>query len=382
MTTKLNNHCKFPSIIGGKLKIMTNTKKNIDMSLIDREAIALIEEDSFRDRNLFFSGNSVVVESFRMLSSFDMLLLLQIVEYHQKMRNSELIEHKEYKITLDQEDKDLYKNDVFVKCFDDINSEEYEKANSIEDEDQQRQYILNLIQKKADEQNRKKYDMFAIERENYCIKIDVAELLQQRGLRNQIENREVIKNSLLNLFNTSFGFYFFKESISEKIAECKKGKKYIEWKEDVKEIFFKNRNRTKAFYRHVVEAIDIDNEIKNITIQINKGFLDYCQESRHFDYSCLLKLSLNSSKAFFINSSFANKEIISKEYLFDIMDLKYGQASKNLAKANEAIAELIEIGFLTKESRYDKSTGNFHIFQKREQVVKKPILKKNKKVAS
>lgn len=381
MTTKLNNHCNFPTILGGKLKIMTNQKNVVDLTHIDRDAIALIEEDSFRDRNLFFSGNSVVVESFRILSSFDMLLLLQIVEYHQKMKNSETTEHKEYKITLDQEDKDLYKNEIIVKCFDDINSEEYEKANSIENEDEQREYVLNLIQKKADEQNRKKFDMYAISRENYCIKIDVAELLKQRGLRNQIENRAVIKNSLLNLFNTSLAFYFFKDSVSEKIKEAKKGRKYIEWKEDVKDIFFKNKIRSKTFYRHIVEAIDIDQEINTITIQINKGFLDYCEESRHFDYSHLFELNLNSAKTFFINSSFAYKEILSKEYIFDIMDLRFKENCKNLKKANEAIAELIEIGFLTKESRYDKSTGNFHIFQKREEVVKKPIFKKNKKVS-
>lgn len=297
------------------------------------------------------------------------------------MKNSEITEHKEYKLTFDDEDKDLYKDEVIVKCFDDVNSEEFDTYNSIEDESEQKKYIYNLIQKKADEQNRKKFDMFAISRENYCIKIDVAELLKQRGIKNQIDHRNVIRNSLLNLFNTSLGFYFFKDSVSEKIKEVKKGRKYIEWKEDVKDIFFKNRNRSKTFYRHIVEAIDIDQEINTITIQINKGFLDYCEESRHFDYSHLMELSLNSAKAFFINSSFAYKEILSKEYVFDIMNLNYKEKYRNLKKANEAIAELIEIGFLTKESKYDKETENFHIFQKREEVVKKPIFKKNKKVS-
>ena len=143
MTTKLNNHCNFPNILGSKLKITNLMKKIQNTTSFD----VTVEEESFRDNNKFFSGNNVVIEQRRPVSSFDMLLLLQIVEYHQKYKTSELIEHKEYKITLDQEDKDLYKNEIIVKCFDDINSEEYEKANSIENEDEQREYVLNLIQK-------------------------------------------------------------------------------------------------------------------------------------------------------------------------------------------------------------------------------------------
>ena len=377
MLTKLNNHCNFPNILGSKLKITNLMKKIQNTTSFD----VTVEEESFRDNNKFFSGNNVVIEQRRPVSSFDMLLLLQIVEYHQKYKTSELIEHKEYKITLDQEDKDLYKNEIIVKCFDDINSEEYEKANSIENEEQQREYILNLIQKKADEQNRKKYDMFAVEKENYFIEIDTAELLKQRGIRNKLENRIVIKNSLFNLLDNILSFYFFKDSVAEKIKEAKKGKKYAEWKDEVKDIFIKNKHKTKQFHRHILENMSTDEEYNTIKIQINKGFLDYCSESQHFDYSHLMNLKLGSAKAFFINSSFAYKEILSKAYVFDLMDLKYKLNSRNLIEAVNSINELIKVGFLDEKSRYDKSTGNFYIYQKREQVVKKPTFKKLKKAS-
>lgn len=387
--TKLINQCKFPAMIAGKMKLTQVKSRKTDKDILSEEIdFELKENNDFLDKNLFFSGNTVVVEQRVPVSSFDLFLLLQIVEFHQKMKNSVILENKKYKRTFDDEDKQLYKNEVLTKCFNDIDSVEYETYNTlVENQEARKNYVLDLIQAKADEQNKIKWNMFAIEKENYYIEIDVIELLKARKIKNQIENREVIRNSLLNLFDASFCFYFLKDSIAEKIKDCKKGKKYAEWKDEVREIFNKNKSRTKQFHRHIIESFDVDNEITKIKIQVNKGFLDYCEESRHFDYTPFAALKSHSSKAFFTNCYFEKKDCMSKEYVFDIMDLKHSIDSRNVKNAILALEELVKIGFLDEKTTYDKKSGNFYIVKKQKastdnKVVKKSFIPKKLKKAS
>ena len=61
--TKLINQCKFPAMIAGKMKLTQVKSRKTDKDILSEEIdFELKENNDFLDKNLFFSGNTVVVE--------------------------------------------------------------------------------------------------------------------------------------------------------------------------------------------------------------------------------------------------------------------------------------------------------------------------------
>lgn len=370
MNTKktLNNFCKFPSILGGKLNL-SNTATSLN-EFVD------INSEDFVDKKFFFSGNSVVIEKSREITSFDMLLLLQILEFHQKYKTESVITDNElYKHSYTDEEKNKYLDYLKSYCQNE-GKEAYEE--SLKDLETKNRFLSNVIQMKVDEDNFKKFKIYAESRESYSIAINVADLLKARRLRNQIENRKIVENSLRRLFSTDLVYYFLDEKLQIKIKDIKKNKHYKDWKDEVKECFYKNKHKSHRFYRHIIESMDVKNDASEIYVRINKGFLDFCDESKYFNFDNLIKLKSDSAKAFYLNACFSYKEILSKEYMYDLMDLKSERDCKNLEQAKKAIKELQLIDFLTKDSCYNKTTKMFNVKLTETEKIKQGLINQAK----
>ena len=336
----LNNTLKFPSILG---KIDLETSKVVKNVLEDKYT---------------FNGNKVVLEKKNNISTFDMILLLQLIESSQKI-NSEMVSKEDYKTSYTKEERSDYLSFVKKYCEEGEGKETYDSLKN--DKEGRLSYISKLVQEKLDDDNLEKYKMFAESSENYKMKIDVGMLLKARNLSNKVENRAVIVNSLENLFSTVIKFYFLNEDLSNDFKKIKQNKQYSEWKVDIKSHFLKNKRKSKMFLRHLIEKMSVSEDYKVINIELNKGFVDYCSSSRFYDYNSLVNLKGNSTKAFYYYVSFNYKEFMSKELMFDVMNLNYSRADRNLAKAKEAITELISKNILTKDSGYDRKMKRFVI---------------------
>ena len=226
----LNNNLRFPSIIAGKIKFSTNRYNN----------------ETFCDENdMLFSGDSVVIEKSNKITTFDMLLLLQIVEYYQKNKDKSMLINKNNtsELEFEKEDKDMYLKEIYNMC-ENKDSEHNIKYKSLQIE-QKKQYIFNLLKEKIDNENYKKYNIYPKTDDCYKLRIEVSELLKARGLKNQIENRKVIMNSLETLFSTYFKFYFLKDELKQKFKEVKSNKIYKEWKGEISELFQKHKSQQK-----------------------------------------------------------------------------------------------------------------------------------------
>lgn len=370
---ELNNICRFPSLLGGKLSF-SNRVNNIKIN--DKKEIIKDYNNDFKDNKFFFSGNNVVLEKSREISTFDILLLLQIIETHQKYKdNSLLVTNENYEHTYDENDKKKFLDEIKKYC-EGEGKNEYRAVSS--NERKRKEYLADLLQKKVDESNYNEYKMYADSEESYLIDIDVSVLLKARGLRNQIENRMIIESSLNNLFNTSLTYYFLNDSLVQKIKDIKKNKQYKDWKFEVKEYFIKNRFKSKRFYRHIIEHMKMSEDLKTLKVRINKGFLDFCDSSKLFNFEKLTRLKSHSAKAFYINSCFSYKEKLTKEYIYELMDLNSDREDNNLSKAKKAIDELKSVNFLSDESCYDKANKMFIIKFTDEEIKKQGLVQQKK----
>lgn len=371
MCKELKNVCKFPPLLGGKIRLSNlSNKKDEPTTIVD------MRSENFVDKKFFFSGNSVVVEKSREISSFDVLLLLQIIEFHQKFKSeSEITESDKFKYSFSENDKERYADYLRAYCQGEGKEAYLEAA---KDEETRRRFLADLVQSKVDEENYNKFKIYANSKESYSIKIDVADLLKARGLRNQVENRKIVANSLRRLFNTNLTYYFLNEKMQGKIKEIKKNKHYSEWKDEVKEYFYKNKIRANMFFRHIIENMDISEQATTIYIKINKGFLDFCDDSRYFDFDPLMKIKSDAAKNFYLNACFSYKEKLSKEYVYDLMDLNSVRDCKNLEKAKKAIEELKKCDLLTEDSGYDRQTKMFNIKFSDEEKKKQGLVQQQK----
>lgn len=370
MCKELKNNCKFPPILGGKIRLSSNTKEEDVSNIID------INSEDFVDKKFFFSGNSVVVEKSREISPHDILLLLQIIEFHQKFKNESVVTISDkFEHTYSQEDKEKYIDLIRSYC----QGEGKEAFQAVKnDEEAKARFLADLFQSKVDEENYNNFKIYANSKESYSIKIDVADLLKARGLRNQIENRKVVENSLKRLFNTSLVYYFLNETLQNKIKDIKKNKKYKEWKDEVKTCFYKNKHKSSRFYRHIIEAMNVNDDASIITVKINKGFLDFCDDSKYFNFDYFTNIKTDAAKNFYFNACFSYKEKLSKEYVYDLMDLNSIRDCKNLEKAKKAIEELKKCELLTDDSGYDRKTKMFNIKFSEEEKKKQGLVQQQK----
>ncbi|BFU77296.1 hypothetical protein ALC152_05110 [Arcobacter sp. 15-2] len=336
----LNNTVKFPNLLG---KIDLETSRVMENVLEEKYS---------------FNGNNIVLERKNNISTNDMILLLQLIESSQKM-NSELVMNDNYKTTYTDDERSSYISSVKKYCLEGEGREIYQSFK--DDKEGRLAYISKLVQERLDKDNLEKYKMYFESDENYKLKVDIGMLLKARNLVNKVENRAVIVNSLENLFGTVIKFYFLNEDLSNDFKKIKQNKTYSEWKDEVKSHFIKNKRKSKMFLRHLIEKMNVSEDYKVVEIELNRGFVDYCSTSRFYNYEHLINLKGNSAKALFFYISFNYKEFMTKDLMFDVMDLNYARADRNLAKAKESINELIEKGILTKSSGYDRKNKRFVI---------------------
>ncbi len=342
----LNNTARIPHILGSKLQMASG--RTVD--------IFAEEEDKF-----VFYGNDIVLERSRPITTYNTILFLQIINFYQQfVEKRELIDNEDYKFSFTNDDRNKHIKDVKESCLHGENKDLFLTLGK----DEKLNYIDKLIQEKKDnelleETNNK---MYLNTDKNIKINIDTGMLLRSRGTRSSLNTRTYIFNSLRELQSTTMTWYILPDSLKKEFVKIKSNKSYGEYKEELTKFFMRNKGKCKIQVRNLIERTNAEDDLKKMDIQINKGFLDLADKSKFFNYSKMNNLKSNSAKMFYFFLTFNYKEKMTKDYLYDILDLNYSKASRNLEKAKEVINELIEKEVLTKTSCYDTKTKMFSIY--------------------
>ncbi len=212
---------------------------------------------------------------------------------------------------------------------------------------------------------------FKLGREDYfSFSIKVNELIKLLGVTNETKTRQSILSSFIYLYSLDLKFYEIKEVALKELQKIKRGKNYAVYINELEEWFKLHKNDLNYFTLHFRKFIDKlsikKNERREIEIEcsINKIFLEVLAANKisfkHFELEPLQKIKGNSAKLLYIHLYFANKKILTKEYLFDILDLSKKSLPKDKLKTlKNAFTELKKFGIDT-----EYKEGKFYIDNK------------------
>jgi hypothetical protein len=124
--------------------------------------------------------------------------------------------------------------------------------------------------------------------------------------------------------------------------------------------------------------MNVNDDASIITVKINKGFLDFCDDSKYFNFDYFTSIKTDAAKNFYFNACFSYKEKLSKEYIYDLMDLNAERDDRNLTRAKKAIEELKKCDLLTEDSGYDRQTKMFNIKFSDEEKKKQGLVQQQK----
>lgn len=349
MKTTNNNIIKFPRMLGSRLRINVS-KNNTNKQEID-------EINSFN--NMVFYGNESVLKFYGTEPNlYDMWLYFQLIEAFQKGNIS--FENKEFidcDIETSQEAKqklmdnyfDLYKNELTLFS---TNKEKQEFLMSkVEIEIERRKSEIEKV-------------LYLKSEQVVVVNVDFASLLKERGLTTNLNNKMALANSLKRLTTVGLEWYILDSETSEEFKKIKQKHKNNSslYLDELKECFQKNYTKSKNYFRTLLHDGCIKDNYSTGVIRIDKGFFDLTLKSETFDFSVFKKIKGNVSKILYVNLAYAYKSIMSKEYLYEILNLEQNRRDdKKLETVQEAIKELIKNNILDKSSGYDKTNKVFKI---------------------
>lgn len=345
-----NNIIRFPRLLGSRLRANVS-KNNTHKQNFD--------EITSTD-NIVFYGNKLVLKFFGTEPNvYDLWLYFQLIESFQKGNIS--FEDKE---DLDSDDAELDKKEKqkLIKEYAELYKKELSYISSTEDKK------AFLVSKVEEEMERRKIN---IEKILYLksdkvveTKIDFAALLKERGLTINLNNKIALANSLKRLITVGLEWYVLDEETEEEFKKIKQSYKnnsslYIE---DLKACFSKNVSKLRVYFRGLLHDGYILDNYSTAVIRIDKGFFDLTLKSETFDFSVFKKIKGNVSKILYVNLSYAYKSVMSKEYLYEILNLEQNRRDdKKIETVKEAIKELVKNKILDEKSGYDKTNKVFKI---------------------
>lgn len=341
---KNNNVIRFPAILGARFRV--NNSKSIE----NNTEITDID-------NYIFYGNKIVLK-FRgpILNAYDMWLYFQIIESFQKKHISLITKMKDI-ITdpeLSIESKKIIYEDIKLK-------HKRELLNLTPEE--RKIFLKEKIDSvvKEREENIDK-DLYVASKNSVVTKMDLGEILKERGLVNNIRSRDSVFASLEKLQSVGLTWFILKEELTEgfKKIKSKHNNNYSLYKEELKTYFENNKRKSNTYMRSLLEEVSLEEDFKTAKIQIDEGFYNLTLRSQLFDFSVLKEIKGNMGKTLYVNLNFAYKPKMTKEYLYDILSLSpENRDDHKLASAKKAVEELKRVGVLDVSSGYDKESKSF-----------------------
>lgn len=350
-TTTNNNVIKFPRILGSRLRV------NVSKNSTYKEDV----EDITSTDNIVFYGNKLVLKFFGTEPTVqDLWLYFQLIETFQKGKIS--FENKDDTEFEDQELSKMEKSKLIKEYF-----EFYKKELSFIHTTEEKKAFLMLKVEEEIERRKIEIEKILYLKSDKIVetKVDFVVLLKERGLTVNLNNKIVLANSLKRLTTLGLEWYILDDETENEFKKIKQSHKnnssfYIE---ELKECFIKNISKFKVYFRTLLhDGCILDNHSTAI-IRIDKGFFDLTLRSETFDFSVFKKLKGNVSKILYVNLVYAHKNIMSKEYLYNILNLEENRRDdKKLETSQNAIKELIKHKILDPKSGYDKDNKVFKIF--------------------
>lgn len=341
---KNNNVIRFPAILGARFRV--NNSKSIE----NNTEITDID-------NYIFYGNKIVLK-FRgpILNAYDMWLYFQIIESFQKKHISLITKMKDI-ITdpeLSIESKKIIYEDIKLK-------HKRELLNLTPEE--RKIFLKEKIDSVVKEREEKiDKDLYVASKNSVVTKMDLGEILKERGLVNNIRSRDSVFASLEKLQSVGLTWFILKEELTEgfKKIKSKHNNNYSLYKEELKTYFENNKRKSNTYMRSLLEEVSLEEDFKTAKIQIDEGFYNLTLRSQLFDFSVLKEIKGNMGKTLYVNLNFAYKPKMTKEYLYDILSLSpENRDDHKLASAKKAVEELKRVGVLDVSSGYDKESKSF-----------------------
>jgi hypothetical protein len=377
MNTINNNIIQFPRVLGARFRANPNNRNNTN---IDTNSPLIIpsSEDVDSIDNFIFYGDKLVLKFVGEPSVSDMWLYFQLIEAFQKTNIS--FENKDENSKKELEDKEISasaKNEL-VREYRIVFKKELSYLDTTEEKN-------SFLRSKVDEEIEKrklKIDriLYLNSPVNVVVDIDINMLLKERGLTINLHNKESIVKSLERLNNIGLSWYVLNDNLSEEFKKVKQ--KYNNnsslYLEELRDLFKRRIHKTNMYFRHLLNGVNITKEMSSAKIRIDKGFFDLTLRSERFDFSIFKKLEGNISKTLFVNLSYAYKNIVSKEYIYNLLSLEENRRDdKKLLTVKNAIQDLIKNEVLSDKSGYDKENKVFKLELNEEFYVKSGLKAKS-----
>jgi hypothetical protein len=362
MKTTNNNIIQFPRILGSRFRSNPNNKNNTNINTENSFMFPSVDDVDSID-NFIFYGDKLVLNFYGAEPSVsDMWLYFQLIEAFQKTNIS--FENKDENSKKELEDKEISvstKNEL-VREYKETYKKELSYLDTIEEKN-------SFLRSKVDEEiERRKLEIDRIlylnSPTNVVVDIDINMLLKERGLTVNLHNKESIVKSLGRLNSVCLGWYVLNDNLSEEFKQLKQ--KYNNnsslYLEPLKDLFKRRIHKTSIYFRHLLNGVDISEEMSSARIRLNKGFFDLTLRSERFDFSIFKKLEGNTAKTLFVNLSYSFKNVMSKEYIYNILNLEEKtRDDKKLSTVRKTIDELIKNDVLSKNSGYDRTNKVFKL---------------------
>lgn len=339
-----NNVIRFPGLIGSRFRVSTSKTSNNKIDDID---------------NYVFYGNKLVLK-FRgpTLNSYDMWLYFQLIESFQKKTSSS---EKKDEFVFDEEISIDTKKILF-----DEYKEKYRPQLNYLELNEKKDFIKNKIDEEISKRIEKiEKELYLNSSESIVTNIDLGDILKDRGLINNVRNRESISYSLERLQSIGLTWYVLSDELSSEFKQIKA--KYNNnsslYKDELKKHFESNKRKTTLYMRSLLEGVTVSLDFKKSVVKLDKKFYELTLNSELFDFSLLRDIKGNLAKTLYVNLNFAYKPKMTKEYLYEIFCLSEENREDNkLSQSKKAIEELIKVGVLEKVSGYDKETKTFNFY--------------------
>lgn len=357
-----NNIIQFPRVLGARFRANPNNRNNTN---IDTNSTLIFpsSEDVDSIDNFIFYGDKLVLKFVGAEPSVsDMWLYFQLIEAFQKTNISFETKDENSKKELEDKEISIDAKRTLAKEY----QEKYKKELSyLYSMDEKKDFLRSKVEEEI-EKRKLEIDriLYLNSYTNVVVDIDINMLLKDRGLPVNLNNKLPIINSLERLNAIGLSWYVLSDSLSEEFKKVKQkhNNNSSLYLEELRDLFKRRIHKTSIYFRHLLNGVSIPEEMSSAKIKLDKGFFDLTLRSERFDFSVFKKLEGNVSKTLFVNLSYAYKNVMSKEYLYNLLSLEENRRDdKKLVTVKNAIQDLIKNEVLSETSGYDRTNKVFKL---------------------